>query len=327
MEKPYVLGIGMGGNGTKFGIVDARGNVLKSASIPTPDYPDINDYCDVLCAEMKKLADEFGGLDQVRGVGAGTPNGNYYTGCIEYAPNLPWKGLVPFANLISERMGIPCRITNDANAAAMGEMTYGAARGMRNFIEITLGTGVGSGIVIDGKVDYGHDGFAGELGHTKIVHGPEGRQCGCGQKGCIEAYASATGVARSAKEIVSNSSKETLLRNLDIDHITSYDVFKAAEAGDEVAKEIFEFTGLLLGQKLADFVAFSAPEAIILFGGLTKSGHWIMDPIVEAMNANVLPIWKNKVKVLVSTLKDSDAAILGASSLAWDVEAQAPMRS
>ena len=327
MEKPYVLGIDMGGTGTKFGIVDARGNVLKSASIPTPDYPDINDYCDVLCAEMKKLADEFGGLDQVRGVGAGTPNGNYYTGCIEYAPNLPWKGLVPFANLISERMGIPCRITNDANAAAMGEMTYGAARGMRNFIEITLGTGVGSGIVIDGKIVYGHDGFAGELGHTKIIHGPEGRQCGCGQKGCIEAYASATGVARSAKEIVSNSSKETLLRNLDIDHITSYDVFKAAEAGDEVAKEIFEFTGRLLGQKLADFVAFSAPEAIILFGGLTKSGHWIMDPIVEAMNANVLPIWKNKVKVLVSTLKDSDAAILGASSLAWDVEAQAPMRS
>ena len=327
MEKPYVLGIDMGGTGTKFGIVDARGNVLKSSSIPTPDFPDINEYCDVLCSEMKKLADDFGGMDQVRGVGAGTPNGNYYTGCIEYAPNLPWKGLVPFAKLISERMGGPCRITNDANAAAMGEMTYGAARGMRNFIEITLGTGVGSGIVIDGKIVYGHDGFAGELGHTKIVHGPEGRQCGCGQKGCIEAYASATGVARSAKEIVSNSSKETLLRNLDIDHITSYDVFKAAEAGDEVAKEIFEFTGRLLGQKLADFVAFSAPEAIILFGGLTKSGHWIMDPIVAAMNENVLPIWKNKVKVLVSTLKDSDAAILGASSLAWDVEALSPMRS
>ena len=327
MEKPYVLGIDMGGTGTKFGIVDARGNVLKSSSIPTPDFPDINEYCDVLCSEMKKLADDFGGMDQVRGVGAGTPNGNYYRGCIEDAPDRRCKGLVPFAKLISERMGVPCRITNDANAAAMGEMTYGAARGMRNFIEITLGTGVGSGIVIDGKIVYGHDGFAGELGHTKIIHGPEGRQCGCGQKGCIEAYASATGVARSAKEIVSNSSKETLLRNLDIDHITSYDVFKAAEAGDEVAKEIFEFTGRLLGQKLADFVAFSAPEAIILFGGLTKSGHWIMDPIVEAMNANVLPIWKNKVKVLVSTLKDSDAAILGASSLAWDVEAQAPMRS
>lgn len=326
MEKPYVLGIDMGGTGTKFGIVDARGNVLKSSSIPTPQYPDINEYCDVLCAEMKRMAEEFGGMDQVRGVGAGAPNGNYYTGCIEYAPNLPWKGVVPFAKMISDRMGVPCRITNDANAAAMGEMTYGAARGMKNFIEITLGTGVGSGIVIDGKVVYGHDGFAGELGHTKIVRGPEARQCGCGQKGCLEAYASATGVARSAKEIVENSTKETLLRNLDINKITSYDVFKAAEAGDEVAKEIFDFTGALLGQKLADFVAFSAPEAIIMFGGLTKSGHWIMDPIEQAMNENVLPIWRNKVKLLVSTLKDSDAAILGASSLAWDVEALAPMR-
>ena len=325
MEKPYVLGIDMGGTGTKFGIVDARGNVLKSSSLPTQDYPDINDYSDALCKEMLKIVDEFGGIKNVRGVGGGTPNGNYYTGCIEHAANLPWKGIVPFAKMISERMGVPCRITNDANAAAMGEMTYGAARGMKNFIEITLGTGVGSGIVIDGKVVYGHDGFAGELGHTKIVHGPEGRQCGCGRRGCIEAYASATGVARSAKEIVENSTKPTLLRKLDIDHITSYDVYKAAEAGDEVAKEIFEFTGSMLGQKLADFVAFSAPEAIILFGGLTKSGHWIMDPIVKALNENVMSIWVDKVKVLVSTLKDSDAAILGASSLAWDVQAQAPM--
>ena len=325
MEKPYVLGIDMGGTGTKFGLVDARGNVLKSSSIATPDYPDIHDYVEVLCREMLKIVDEFGGIDKVRGVGAGTPNGNYYTGCIEYAPNLPWKGTVPFAKMISDRMGIPCRITNDANAAAMGEMTYGAAKGMKNFIEITLGTGVGSGIVIDGKVVYGHDGFAGELGHTKIVHGPEGRQCGCGQKGCIEAYASATGVTRSAKEIIENSSKDTVLRKLDINNITSYDVFKAAEAGDEVAKEIFDFTGSMLGQKLADFVAFSAPEAIILFGGLTKAGHWIMDPIAKALNENVMPLWKGKVKLLVSTLKDSDAAILGASSLAWDVEAQAPM--
>jgi glucokinase len=288
-----------------------------SSSLPTQTYPDIDEYCDVLCREMMKIVNQFGGIDKVRGVGAGTPNGNYYTGCIEYAPNLPWKGTIPFAHKISERMGIPCRITNDANAAAMGEMTYGAAKGMKNFIEITLGTGVGSGIVIDGKVVYGHDGFAGELGHTKIVHGPEGRQCGCGQKGCIEAYASATGVARSAKEIIENSSKETMLRKLDIEHITSYDVFKAAEAGDEIAKEIFDFTGSMLGQKLADFVAFSAPEAIILFGGLTKSGHWIMDPIREALDANLMPIWKGKIPVSISVLKDSDAAILGASSLAW----------
>lgn len=326
MEKPYVLGVDMGGTGTKFGIVDARGTVLEWASIPTQQYPLIEDYVKTLCDEMMKIVAKYGGISQVRGVGMGAPNANYYTGNIEHAANLPWKGIVPVAKMISERMGIPCRVTNDVNAAAMGEMTYGAARGMKNFIEIAMGTGVGSGIVIDGKLVYGHDGFAGELGHTKIVHGPEGRQCGCGQKGCIEAYASATGVARSAKEIVENSTKPTLLRQCDVNNITSYDVFKAAEQGDEVAKEIFDFTGHLLGQKLADFIAFSAPEAIILYGGLCKSGHWIMDPIVEAMNQNVMSIWKDKVKVLFSGLKDSDAAILGASALVWDVDALSPMR-
>lgn len=326
MEKPYVLGVDMGGTGTKFGIVDARGNVLEWASIKTPEYKQIEAYVDALCEGMLTIANKYGGIEQVRGVGMGAPNANYYTGNIENAPNLPWKGIVPVAKLITEKMGVPCRITNDVNAAAMGEMTYGAARGMKNFIEIAMGTGVGSGIVIDGKLVYGHDGFAGELGHTKIVHGPEGRQCGCGQKGCIEAYASATGVARSAKEIIEHSTKETSLRALDINNITSYDVFCAAEKGDEVAKEIFDFTGRLLGQKLADFIAFSAPEAIILYGGLCKSGHWILDPIVEAMNENVMPIWENKVKVMFSGLKDSDVAILGAGSLVWDVEALSPMR-
>lgn len=326
MEKPYVLGVDMGGTGTKFGIVDARGNVLEWASIKTPEYKQIEAYVDALCEGMLTIANKYGGIEQVRGVGMGAPNANYYTGNIENAPNLPWKGIVPVAKLITEKMGVPCRITNDVNAAAMGEMTYGAARGMKNFIEIAMGTGVGSGIVIDGKLVYGHDGFAGELGHTKIVHGPEGRQCGCGQKGCIEAYASATGVARSAKEIIEHSTKETSLRALDINNITSYDVFCAAEKGDEIAKEIFDFTGRLLGQKLADFIAFSAPEAIILYGGLCKSGHWILDPIVEAMNENVMPIWKNKVKVMFSGLKDSDVAILGAGSLVWDVEALSPMR-
>lgn len=326
MEKPYVIGVDMGGTGTKFGIVDARGNVLEWASIKTPDYPEINDYIAALCSGIVTIANKYGGIEQVRGVGMGAPNGNYYTGNIEFAPNLPWKGIVPVSKLISEKLGLPCRVTNDVNAAAMGEMTYGAARGMKNFIEIAMGTGVGSGIVIDGKLVYGHDGFAGELGHTKIVHGPEGRQCGCGQKGCIEAYASATGVARSAKEIIEHSTKETSLRGLDINNITSYDVFCAAEKGDEVAKEIFDFTGKLLGQKLADFIAFSAPEAIILYGGLCKSGHWILDPIVEAMNDHVMPIWKNKVKVMFSGLKDSDVAILGAGSLVWDVEALAPMK-
>ena len=329
MAQDLVIGIDVGGQTTKCGVVDARGTVLAQTVIRSDTYTVVEPYIAELAEALNRIIVDANAEGRIRGIGVGAPNGNYYTGTIEYAPNLTWGGArqIEFASLLSEAMGkIPVTLTNDANAAAMGEMTYGAARGMKNFIEITLGTGVGSGIVIDGKVVYGHDGFAGELGHTKIVHGPEGRQCGCGRRGCIEAYASATGVARSAKEIIENSSKETILRKLDINNITSYDVFKAAEAGDEVAKEIFDFTGSMLGQKLADFVAFSAPEAIILFGGLTKSGHWIMDPIVKALNENVMSIWVDKVKVLISTLKDSDAAILGASSLAWDVEAQAPMK-
>lgn len=317
MEKPYVLGLDMGGTNSVLGVVDARGHVLARTSIKTQAFPDINDYIDALYVEAVKIVEPLGGFEMFRGIGAGVPNGNYYTGMIEGAMNLPWPH-VPFAKLMSERFGIPCTITNDANAAAMGEMTYGAARGMKNFIMITLGTGVGSGIVIDSKVVYGHDGFAGELGHTTAVRGANARPCNCGKKGCLETYCSATGVARTAKEIISSTTQKTILRDLDIDTITSYDVFKAAEQGDEVAKQIFDFTGTMLGQSLADFIAFSAPEAIILFGGLTKSGHWIMDPIVKAMNDNVLSLWKDKVKVMFSDLKEADAAVLGASALAWE---------
>ncbi len=318
MEKPYVIGIDMGGTNTVFGVVDARGHVLARSSIKTQQYTDINEYVGALHTEMMKLIDSVGGIELIRGIGAGVPNGNYYTGCIEDAVNLPWHGIVPFAELLSEKFGVPARITNDANAAAMGEMTYGAARGMKNFIMITLGTGVGSGIVVDGKVVYGHDGFAGELGHTKAVR-HNGRLCGCGAHGCLEAYASATAVALTAKEIISTTDKPTLLRNLDADNITSKDVFDAAEQGDEVAKEIFNFTGKLLGEKFADFIAFSAPEAIIMFGGLTKSGDYIMKPVREAMEANVLRFWKGKVKLLFSDLKEADAAVLGASALAWEL--------
>ena len=325
MEKPYVVGVDMGGTNTKFGIVDARGHVLNSSSIKTQQYTDINEYCDILCSEMMKLVNVHGGIDLIRGVGAGAPNANYYTGNIENAANLPWKGIVPFAQMISDRMGVPCRITNDANAAAMGEMTYGVAKGMKNFIMITLGTGVGSGIVIDGKVVYGHDGFAGELGHTKIIRDASARLCGCGQKGCIEAYASANGVARTAQEWVTTTDKPSLLRDIPTESITSKDVFDAAMKGDEMAREIFDYTGTLLGQKLADFIAFSAPEAIVLFGGLTKAGDILLQPIVKAMNENVVRFWKDKVRVLFSSLKDADAAILGASALVWDVDAQAPM--
>ena len=315
-KKPYVLGLDMGGTNSVLGVVDARGHVLARTSIKTQAFPDINDYVNALYEEAIKIVDSVGGMDLIRGIGAGVPNGNYYTGYIQDAMNLPWQ-TVPFAQLLSDRFGIPCKITNDANAAAMGEMSYGAARGMKNFIMITLGTGVGSGIVIDGKVVYGHDGFAGELGHTCAVRGEEARPCNCGKKGCLEAYASATGVARTAKEIISSTTQETVLRNHDIDAITSKDVYDAAEQGDEVAKQIFDYTGTILGQQLADFIAFSAPEAIVLFGGLTKSGHWIKDPVEKAMNENVLPLWRNKVQVLFSDLKEADAAVLGASALAW----------
>ena len=296
MEKPYVIGIDMGGTNTVFGIVDARGNVISKGAIKT-DNPDINDYVLNLKTELTKLIDAAGGIEKIKGIGAGCPNGNYYTGNIEFAPNLPWKGVVPFATLLSEAFGIPAAITNDANAAAVGEMTYGVARGMKNFIMITLGTGVGSGIVIDGKIVYGHDGFAGELGHVRVVRN-NGRLCGCGREGCLETYSSATGVARTAREFLEMSDKQSSLRLVEPKMITSKDVFDAAMQDDELAKEVFEYTGKILGEAFADFIAFSAPEAIVLFGGLAKSGDLILKPVVENMEKNLLAIWKGKVKVL-----------------------------
>lgn len=318
MEKPYVIGMDMGGTNTVFGVVDARGTVISKSAIKTGTHTDVNLYIQDLYDEMIKLIDAAGGVEKFKGIGVGAPNGNYYTGNIEFAPNLPWKGVIPFAKLMAEKFGIPAALTNDANAAAIGEMTYGVARGMKNFIMITLGTGVGSGIVIDGKLVYGHDGFAGELGHTTAIR-ENGRLCGCGKKGCLETYCSATGVARSAREILASSTQESLLRNIPIESITSKDVFEAAMEGDEIAKDIFAFTGKILGQSLADFVAFSAPEAIVLFGGLSKAGDLIMNPIRENMEDNLLPLWKGKIKLFFSELKEADAAVLGASALAWEL--------
>ena len=318
MEKPYVIGMDMGGTNTVFGIVDTRGNVISKSAIKTSTHDDVNLYIDDLYKELMKIIHAAGGIDKIKGIGVGAPNGNYYTGNIEFAPNLPWKGVIPFANLMADKFGIPTALTNDANAAAVGEMTYGAARGMKNFIMITLGTGVGSGIVIDGKVVYGHDGFAGELGHVIVVRN-NGRACGCGRSGCLEAYASATGVARSAREILESNNRSSILRNIPVTDITSKDVFDAAMQGDEIAIEIFNFTGKILGEAFADFVTFSAPEAIVLFGGLSKAGDLIMRPIVENMEKNLLNIWKGKVKVLFSELKEADAAVLGASALAWEI--------
>lgn len=252
-------------------------------------------------------------------MGIGAPDANYYTGIIDNPANLPWKGEIPLAKMFSDRLGIPVALTNDANAAAIGEMAYGAAKGMKNFIMITLGTGVGSGIVVNGQVVYGSDGFAGELGHVIVDKSSEARSCGCGRKGCLETYCSATGVARTAQMIVSSSERPTLLRNIPLDEITSKDVAIAASQGDEVAKEIFEFTGKILGEACADFAAFSSPEAFIFFGGLTKAGDLLMDPIKKAYDENVLFLYKNKAQMIVSELDDAGAAVLGASALGWEL--------
>lgn len=317
-EKPYVVGVDVGGQTTKIGVVDRRGTILNQAVINSKYGKEEADlFIGALCNTIRELTKQVG-LDNIQGVGIGAPNGNYYQGTIEDAANLDWakEKTIPLAAKVSECLNnIPVIVTNDANAAAVGEMTYGAARGMKNFIMITLGTGVGSGIVINGDVVYGNDGFAGELGHTCAVR-HNGRQCGCGKKGCLEAYTSAIGVSRTATEWLEMSDEPSILRNLTHD-ITSKDVFEAAKEGDELAIKIFDYTGKKLGESFADFVAFSAPEAIILFGGLTKAGHFILDPVEKAMNDNLLSVWKHKVKIILSALKESDAAILGASALAW----------
>lgn len=318
MDKQYVVGIDIGGTNTVFGIVDARGTIIASSSIKTAGHEKVEDYVDDVCKNLLPLIAEHGGTERIRGIGIGAPNGNYYTGTIEFAPNLPWKGILPLAAMFEERLGIPTALTNDANAAAVGEMTYGAARGMKDFIMITLGTGVGSGIVINGQVVYGHDGFAGELGH--VISRRDGRQCGCGRKGCLETYCSATGVARTAREFLASHTEPSLLREIPVENITSKDVYDAAVKGDKLAEDIFEFTGNILGEALADAIAFSSPEAIVLFGGLTKSGSYIMDPIKRSIDKNILSIYRDKTKILVSELKDSDAAVLGASALAWELK-------
>ena len=317
-EKPYVIGLDMGGTNSVFGIVDQRGNIVAQTSIKTKGYPDVNDYVAAAVAALQPILEVVGGIDNVRGMGIGCPNGNFYKGTIEFAPNLEWKGIVPIGELFEKALGVPVRVTNDANAAAMGEMTYGVAKGMKNFIMITLGTGVGSGIVIDGKMVYGSDGFAGELGHVTVDFSEDGRLCGCGRKGCLETYCSATGVARTAKEVLSKSDEPSPLRDLDPDNITSFDVFQAAEKGDKLALEIFEFTGRLLGRTCADFAVFSSPEAFVFFGGLCKAGHYIMDPIKRGYDEHIHPVFKGKAQLLFSGLNGSEAAVLGASALGWE---------
>lgn len=313
------IGIDIGGTGTKFGIVDRNGNVLYSSDISTKKHTHVETFIDELYENVLELINKAGGIGRMKGIGVGAPNGNFYTGTIEYAPNLPWKGIVPLAKLLENKFQLPVTLTNDANAAAIGEMMYGAAKGMKDFIMITLGTGVGSGIVANGQLIYGHDGFAGELGHAVVI--PDGRfHPGTGKHGSLEIYASATGVKLTALELLNKSAEDSLLRVVPEADMDSKKVYDAAIKGDKIAKEVFDYTGKILGLALANAVMFSSPEAIILFGGLTKAGDFILRPTQEHMEANLIKIFQNKVKLIVSHLKESDAAILGASALVWNMD-------
>jgi glucokinase len=316
--SPLAIGIDLGGTGTKFGIVDRNGNILFSGEISTRGHKDVQAFIDELHKTLFPLIDQAGGVGRIKGIGLGAPNGNFYTGTIEYAPNLPWKGIIPLAKLTEDKFKLPVTLTNDANAAAVGEMMYGAAQGIKDFIMITLGTGVGSGIVANGQLILGHDGFAGELGHTIIF--PGGRHHpGTGAYGSLEVYASATGVAKTAVEFLeSRPEEDSLLRVYEKDKINSKIVYECATKGDKIAQDVYQFTGKVLGLALANFVMFSSPEAIILFGGLTKAGDLILKPTQESMEENLLQVFRNKVKILISHLKEADAAILGASALVWD---------
>ena len=317
--KSLVIGLDLGGTNSVFGVVDSKGEIIATTSIKTQAYPSVDQYIMESVKAIKQIAEQVGGMEKIRAMGIGAPCGNYYKGTIEHAANLVWaKGIVPLANMFVNELGIPVVVTNDAKAAAMGEMKYGVAVGMNNFVELTLGTGVGSGIVANGQLIYGFDGFAGELGHMIVE--PDGRPCGCGRKGCLETYCSATGVVRTAIAMLEESPEATSLRDIASDKLTSYEVYKAAMAGDTMAQEVFKQTGRRIGIACANIATFLSPEAFIFFGGLAQAGELLLRPIEEAYNENVLSLYKGKARFLMSGLDGAKAAILGASAIAWDLK-------
>ena len=317
--KSLVIGVDLGGTNSVFGVVDSQGEIIATTSIKTQAYPSVDQYIMESVKAIKQIAEQVGGMEKIRAMGIGAPCGNYYKGTIEHAANLVWaKGIVPLANMFVNELGIPVVVTNDAKAAAMGEMKYGVAVGMNNFVELTLGTGVGSGIVANGQLIYGFDGFAGELGHMIVE--PDGRPCGCGRKGCLETYCSATGVVRTAIAMLEESPEATSLRDIATDKLTSYEVYKAAMAGDTMAQEVFKQTGRRIGIACANIATFLSPEAFIFFGGLAQAGELLLRPIEEAYNENVLSLYKGKARFLMSGLDGAKAAILGASAIAWDLK-------
>ena len=317
--KSLVIGLDLGGTNSVFGVVDSKGEIIATTSIKTQAYPSVDQYIMESVKAIKQIAEQVGGMEKIRAMGIGAPCGNYYKGTIEHAANLVWaKGIVPLANMFVNELGIPVVVTNDAKAAAMGEMKYGVAVGMNNFVELTLGTGVGSGIVANGQLIYGFDGFAGELGHMIVE--PDGRPCGCGRKGCLETYCSATGVVRTAIAMLEESPEATSLSDFATDKLTSYEVYKAAMAGDTMAQEVFKQTGRRIGIACANIATFLSPEAFIFFGGLAQAGELLLRPIEEAYNENVLSLYKGKARFLMSGLDGAKAAILGASAIAWDLK-------
>jgi glucokinase len=308
------IGIDIGGTNSAYGVVDGDANIIVEGKIPTAKYPDVDDFVEAMSAELNNALKKAGDVKLV-GIGIGAPNGNYYKGTIEQAPNLAWKGIVPLADKFKQKFNLPVALTNDANAAAIGEMIYGGGKGMKNFIVLTLGTGLGSGIIVNGELVYGCDGFAGELGHTTVYH--DGRECGCGRNGCLETYVSATAIVRTAFDLLADSQKPSKLREIAYKDLTSKDIYDAAMEGDELAQECFEITGEILGNKICDFVAFSSPEAIFLFGGLALAGDILFNPVKKAFDEHVQNIFKGKCKILPSELNDKNGAILGSAALAW----------
>lgn len=310
-----VLGIDIGGTFTKFGLVDKAGTIHHEDEVPTTGHAGIESFIDALYVHLQEILEEMNQKPKVKGIGVGAPNGNFYSGTIEHAPNLAWKGIIPFVKLIETKFGIPAVVTNDANAAALGEMLFGGARGLKNFVMITLGTGLGSGLVVNGDIVYGEDGFAGELGHVRVED--RGRQCGCGKRGCLEAYVSATGIKRTVFELMAEENVQSDFRKICFSKLKPKLITALAEEGDPIAIKAFEKTGYLLGRSLADTVAHVSPAKIFLFGGLAKAGKWIIDPTVKSMEEHLLPIYKNKIEIVPSALLKKNIAVLGAAALIW----------
>lgn len=322
--KQLAVGIDIGGTNSVYGLVDREGNMYGEGVVPTKNYPDFDQYLEELYIGIQSLVKNLDGEYEIIGIGIGAPNANYYNGTIEYAANLIWQGVIPFVEKMKRYYpSIPVLITNDANAAAIGEMVYGAAKGMKDFIVVTLGTGLGSGFVANGQLIYGHDSFAGELGHVIVNKTASARVCGCGRKGCLETYVSATGIKRTAFKLLADHIEDSEFRNYSFNELTAEMITKAALNGDRLAIEAYEYTGMILGQALADAVTITSPEAIFLFGGLAKAGKYIFEPTKKYMEMHMLSNFRNKVKLLPSGIDGKNAAVLGASALIWQqIEAQ-----